>query len=84
MKSFIIISERGDITATSEQLKILCIKLGISVSELARRCGSSPQAFSQKMKREGFTPAELKEIAAAVGCNYETAFVLPTGERVSD
>mgnify|MGYP002673725974 FL=1 len=69
---------------TSEQIKILCVKLGISVSELARRCGSSPQAFSQKMKREGFTPADLKDVAAAVGCGFETSFILPNGERVTD
>ena len=55
--------------AVSEQIKILCVKLGISVSELARLYGSSPQAFSQKMKRERFTPDELKKIAAAAGCN---------------
>ncbi len=70
--------------ATSEQLKILCVKLNISVSELARRCGKSPQAFSQKMKRESFTPADLKEIANAVNCKYETAFILPDGERVTE
>ena len=70
--------------ATSEQLKILCVKLNISVSELARRCGTSPQAFSQKMKREGFTPAELKEVADAVGCKYESSFILPNGERVTE
>lgn len=70
--------------ATSEQLKILCVKLNISVSELARRCGKSPQAFSQKMKRESFTPADLKEIANAVNCKYETAFILPDGERVAE
>ena len=70
--------------AVSEQLKILCVKLGISVSELARMCNTSPQAFSQKMKREGFTPAELKKIAEIAGCRYETAFVLPSGERVTD
>lgn len=69
---------------TSEQIKILCVKLGISVSELARRCGSSPQAFSQKMKREGFTPADLKDVAEAVGCGFETSFILPSGERVTD
>ena len=69
---------------TSEQIKILCVKRGISVSELARRCGSSPQAFSQKMKREGFTPADLKDVAAAVGCGFESAFILPNGERVTD
>ena len=70
--------------ATSEQLKILCVKLNISVSELARRCGTSPQAFSQKMTREGFTPAELKEVADAVGCKYESSFILPNGERVTE
>ncbi len=70
--------------ATSEQLKILCIKLGISVSELARRCDTSPQAFSQKMKRESFTPADLKQIATQVGCTYVSSFVLPNGEQVSD
>ena len=70
--------------ATSEQIKILCVKLDISVSELARRCGSSPQAFSQKMKREGFTPEEVKRVAAATGCRYESAFVLPNGDRVED
>ena len=70
--------------ATSEQIKILCVKLDISVSELARRCGSSPQAFSQKMKREGFTPAELKEVAAAVDCQFESSFILPNGERVTE
>lgn len=70
--------------AVSEQIKILCVKLNISVSELARKCGKSPQAFSQKMKRDGFTPSELKEIANAVNCTYETAFILPDGEKVID
>lgn len=55
----------------SEQIKILCVKLNISVSELARLCGTSPQAFIQKMKRETFTPAELKKIANAAGCNLK-------------
>ena len=70
--------------ATSEQVKILCVKLGISVSELARLYGSSPQAFSQKLKRESFTPAELKAIAKAAGCDYESSFLLPNGEKVTD
>lgn len=70
--------------AVSEQLKILCVKLGISVSELSRLYGTSPQAFSQKMKREGFTPDELKEIAKVAGCKYETSFILPNGDKVID
>lgn len=68
--------------AVSEQLKILCVKLNISVSELARLSGKSPQAFSQKMRRESFTVDELKQIAEASGCKYEGSFVLPSGDKV--
>ena len=66
-----------------EQIKILCVKVGISISELARRCGKSPQTFSQKMKRKTFTPDDLRKIADATGCTFETAFVLPNGERIT-
>ncbi len=66
----------------SEQLKILCVKLDISVAELARLFGRSPQAFSQKMKRESFTVNELKEIAEVAGCKYVGFFELPNGEKV--
>lgn len=70
--------------AVSEQIKILCVKLNISMSELARLYGTSPQAFSQKMKRECFTPADLKKVAAAAGCKYEGSFILPDGDKVTD
>lgn len=69
--------------STSKLLKFLCIELGISLSELARLCNTSPQAFSQKMKRDSFTPAELETIAEVVGCKFECAFILPDGKRVS-
>jgi transcriptional regulator with XRE-family HTH domain len=68
--------------SVSEQLKILCVKLDISVAELARLFGRSPQAFSQKMKRESFTVNELKEIAEVAGCKYVGFFELPNGEKV--
>ncbi len=66
----------------SVEIKLLCIKLGISVSELARRNGSTPQAFSQKMQRDSFTTKDLCSIARSVGCEYESSFVLPNGERI--
>lgn len=65
------------------QIKSLCVALGISVSELARMCGTSPQAFSQKMKRGKFSTDELKKVAEIAGCKYETAFILPDGERIT-
>jgi len=58
------------------------VKLGISVSELGRMFGKSPQAFSQKMKRESFTIDELKKIAEVSGCKYVGAFELSNGEKV--
>jgi transcriptional regulator with XRE-family HTH domain len=67
---------------TEEFIKILCVRLGISVAELARKCGKSPQAFSQKMKRDGFSMKELKEVAETVGCQFVPAFILPNGDRV--
>ena len=67
---------------TEEFIKILCVRLGISVAELARKCGKSPQAFSQKMKRDGFSLAELKSIAESVDCQFVASFILPNGDRV--
>ena len=66
----------------SEQIKILCVRANISVSELARRVGTSPQNFNAKMKRESFTIAELENIAKAADCTFERNFVLDNGEKV--
>ena len=64
------------------EIKLLCVKLGISLSELARKNGSTPQAFSQKMQRDSFTTKDLCSIARSVGCEYESSFILPNGERI--
>ena len=50
----------------SEQIKVLCVRSNISMAELARRIGVSPQSLSAKMKRESFTISDLEEIADAV------------------
>lgn len=65
-----------------EQIKILCVRNGISVSELSRRLGKTNQAFGQKIKRGTFTVDEMKTVAEAVGCKYEGAFILPDGSRI--
>ena len=66
----------------SEQIKVLCVRSNISVSELARRIGKSPQSFNAKMKRESFTIEELEIIAEAVNAKYIRLFELPSGERI--
>ena len=55
----------------SEQIKILCIRSNISVSELARRVGTSPQNFNAKLKRETFTVSDFEKIAEVVDCTFE-------------
>lgn len=66
----------------SEQIKVLCVRSNISIAELARRLGVSPQSFSAKLKRESFTVNDLDKIADAVGAQFERCFVLYNGERV--
>lgn len=66
----------------AEQIKILCVRNDISVAELARRYGTSPQNFSAKLKRGSFSIADLEAIAEAVGCKFERYFVLEDGEKI--
>ncbi len=66
----------------SEQIKVLCVRSNISVSELARRIGTTPQNLNAKMKRESFSIAELEKIAEAVGSEFERYFVLKRGEKI--
>ena len=66
----------------SEQIKVLCVRSDISVAELARRIGTTPQNLSGIMKRESFTIAELEDIAGAVNSSFERKFVLKNGEKV--
>jgi len=66
----------------SEQIKVLCVRSNISVSELARRVGTTPQNFNAKMKRESFTIAELEMIASAVESRFERSFILLNGDRI--
>ena len=66
----------------SEQIKVLCVRNNISVSELARRVGTSPQNFNAKLKRESFTISDLEQIAEATDSSFERKFVLNNGENV--
>ncbi len=66
----------------NEQIRVVCVRSNISVSELARRLGTSPQNFNAKMKRESFTVSDLEQIAYVLECNFECKFILPNGEKV--
>lgn len=67
---------------TSEQIRVLCVRTGISLSELARRIEQTPQNFNAKLKRNTITQDELNQIAKALNVTYEQYFVLANGEQV--
>ena len=66
----------------SEQIKVLCVRSDISVAELARRIGTSPQNLSGKMKRESFTVEDLEKIADVLGVEFNREFILANGDKV--
>lgn len=67
---------------TSEKIRVLCVRYGISLSELARRINQTPQNFNAKLKRNTITQDELRQIAEALNATYEQYFVLPNGEKI--
>ena len=66
----------------SEQIKALCNAKDISIAELARRTGQSPQCLNGKLKRNNFKVEDLESIAVAMNCKFERNFVLPNGDKI--
>ena len=60
-----------EIMTISEQIKVLCARSNISMAELARRMGKSPQALNAKLKRE-----------SAVNAKFLRSFELSTGDKI--
>ena len=75
-------SERSRKVTTSEQIRVLCVRTDVSLSELARRINQSPQNFNAKLKRNTITQDELNRIADALGVTYEQYFMLANGEQI--
>ena len=68
---------------TAKMIKELCEQMSISVSELARLIGQTPQNFNKKLQRETVTLDELKAIADVLGVKFVQAFILPDGEEIN-
>ena len=68
---------------TSNLIKDLCKEKGISVAELARRIGQTPQNFNKKLKRETVSTEELMLIAVELGVVFEQSYILEIGEKIS-
>lgn len=67
---------------TSDLIRELCKKKGISISELARRLGQTPQNFTKKLQRETVSTEELIKIGNELGIIFEQSFTLEDGEKL--
>lgn len=68
---------------SSEMVRELCEKMNISLAELCRRIGQTPQNFNKKLKRGTVSFDEMVEIAEVLGVGYEQAFILPDGSKIN-
>lgn len=67
---------------SSQKIKMALAYKNMSESELARQFGITPQAFSQRLKRDKFSSADLDKIADILGAKWVTAFKFPDGAKV--
>ncbi|RIJ64150.1 helix-turn-helix transcriptional regulator [Rummeliibacillus sp. POC4] len=68
--------------AMSQKIKILLVKKGMNVSQLAAIMGTSQPNLSKKMSRDNFSEKDLEEIAKALDVKYEGFFFLEDGDRI--
>jgi len=68
---------------TSDMIRELCEKQNISLAELCRRIGQTPQNFNKKLQRGTVSFEEMMEIAEVLDVRYEQAFVLSDGKKIS-
>ncbi len=68
---------------TSEKIKVMLKRRGMTLKELSEKLGQKGSNLSNKLSRDNFPEKEIREIADALGCEYEAYFVMrDTGDKV--
>lgn len=68
---------------TSEKIRIICKKRGITLTELAARLNMSRQNLARILNKKSLNEFEIKQIAAALDCSFDTVFTFnDTGETI--
>lgn len=67
----------------SDMVRELCEKQNISLAELCRRIGQTPQNFNKKLQRGTVSSEEMAKIAEVLDVKYEQAFILQNGEKIN-
>lgn len=63
-------------------IRELCEKQNISLAELCRRIGQTPQNFNKKLKRGTVSAEEMIIISDVLDVKYEQVFILSNGEKI--
>lgn len=64
------------------KIDMACAIAGLTQSELAKKIGTTPQAWNQRMKTGKFSDEDFEKIAKACGCEYRSGFYFPDGNKV--
>lgn len=67
---------------TTEKIKLICKRAGMSLGDLAEKTGQSRQNLSNKFSRNDFAESELQRLAEAMGCTYVATFKTADGETI--
>ena len=81
--SFIMEGEKGGdgMQDMGTKIRVACTLAGVSVAELARRIGTSPQNLNQRLKVGRFSTEELESMAQALGAEFRLEFIFPDGSK---
>lgn len=77
-------SKGSDHIMMADKIKILLIRKGLNLVQLADLLHTSQSNLSNKFKRDNFSEKDLQEIATATGCKVKIDFYdLETDEKLS-
>lgn len=68
--------------STSEKIRIILKRKGMTLVQLAEATQQSRQNLSQKLERDNFGEQELRLYAEKMGVRYESYFVMDNGEKL--
>ncbi len=67
---------------TSDMIRELCDRMNISLAELCRRIGQTPQNFNKKLQRGTVSVEEMIIIADVLGVTFEQRFIIEDGSYI--
>ena len=67
---------------TSDMIRELCDRMNISLAELCRRIGQTPQNFNKKLQRGTVSVEEMIIIADVLCVTFEQRFIIEDGSYI--